>query len=551
MSRSPSGKRRRRASNDHDADDSGGGGGGCGGMASGGSRRWGSSDDWPATPVTHGEGAFGLLSPTSVMSPMQSFHHEESLMAANSAANRYKRECEAVMGKVKDMTRRLAASEAQVSVVARELQRLREDSRQKEAELQKRLDVAEASLRVSASAALLLEQSAGAGPQEGLVKELEASREEVKLLKSELENANAQCGVYKQRAEEGFVDVSESLAKLSSREGSDASSESLAVKVREYEIMNRNLKDALERTKEELEGANEVVREVTSLRKHRQDVDALQSKCAKLGELLDQATAEEAKAAAERDSLQHWKVSLSIGLPEQSTPAAVVEAFREARETHIKLEGHVHALDERVKNGEREREALREQARRDADRASKAEGRVGECEGGLLGERSHVERLKREVLDLKLMLQSFKAEEVLVRDGEVVALTESLKKSEAGLKEAIAAQAELKAQCDSTTAELAKNKQEVDRLRESQRKERELNGTNQAALQKQKADLQVCTSRLPSSPSPSAPHPAFRPPPCSPPTPLTGGSLPLSRSLSSMQSARRRLQRGIKPARTR
>lgn len=330
-----------------------------------------------------------------------------------------------------------------------------------------------------------------AAKNDATAKELEEARGEIAVLRRELGYAKEQCDLYKKTAEEGYREFTESVSKIASRGPDAAGAGDLAARVKEYEIMNKNLKESLDKTKGELEGAMEGAKEVESLRKNRADVDALQAKNAKLAELLEQATAAEAKACAERDSLQHWKVVLSIGLPEQSTPAAVIEAFKEAREGNIMLEGKVSQLEERIKHGEQEVQVARAAVKTEQEKTSKTEARLRECEGGLVLEGSSVERLKREVADYKLMLDSFKAEEVLMRDNEVASLREKLAKTEEELGRVAKSETELKTRCDGTGNELLRVKQELERLRESQKREREQHSTSMSAMQKQKQDLQA------------------------------------------------------------
>ena len=333
----------------------GGDGGGSGGRA-GGEGGWG----LPFTPVRQGEGGFSLMTPQFVPSPMQTFSYQESLDDANESKNRYKKALEAEMSRTKETAGRLAASEAQVTVLTREINVLKgqkDEWIRKEAELRQEADRAKASARQGS-----VDGGGGGGGGEGgedgwggedlaakneaTAKELEEARGEIAVLRRELGCAKEQCDLYKKTAEEGYREFTESVSKIASRGPDAAWAGDLASRVKEYEIMNKILKESLDKTKGELEGAMEGAKEVESLRKNRADVDALQAKNAKLAELLEQATAAEAKACAERDSLQHWKVSLSIGLPEQSTPAAVIEAFKEAREGNIMLEGKVSQLEE-------------------------------------------------------------------------------------------------------------------------------------------------------------------------------------------------------------
>ena len=148
-------------------------------------------------------------------------------------------------------------------------------------------------------------------------------------------------------------------------------------------------------------------------------------------------------------------------------------------------------LEERIKHGEQEVQVARAAVKTEQEKTSKAEARLRECEGGLVLEGSSVERLKREVADYKLMLDSFKAEEVLMRDNEVASLREKLAKTEEELGRVGKSETELKTRCDGTGNELLRVKQELERLRESQKREREQHSTSMSAMQKQKQDLQA------------------------------------------------------------
>lgn len=61
------------------------------------------------------------MTPQFVPSPMQTFSYQESLDDANESKNRYKKALEAEMSRTKETAGRLAASEAQVTVLTREI----------------------------------------------------------------------------------------------------------------------------------------------------------------------------------------------------------------------------------------------------------------------------------------------------------------------------------------------------------------------------------------------------------------------------------------------
>jgi hypothetical protein len=81
---------------------------------------------YPATPAAdfflegHGHSS-SILSPSFTMSPMQSFRHEESLIAANNAKERYRRSLESEMQRSKDLAARLAVTEERAKSEMNEL----------------------------------------------------------------------------------------------------------------------------------------------------------------------------------------------------------------------------------------------------------------------------------------------------------------------------------------------------------------------------------------------------------------------------------------------
>ena len=411
---------------------------------------------------------------------MQSFHHEESLLAASNARDRYRREFEHELGKSKDLARRLAVSEGKVSFLTKDLESCREEWRRKEQDLTNQLNKAANQAESSSSTHADSAVDALKAANRALTGDLERSREEVIDLKSQLEVARKHGKLYQARAEEAYKSVSESISKIATR-GSAAYDGDAAEKVKELEVLNKHMKDALESAKQELSEAKEMRSEIERLRRGTQDADLLQAKITKLQELLATATAEEAALRGERDTLQHWKVALSIGMSECSTPAEVMGAFRQARETIVTLESKVSQMEERGRAAEQEKAALRSAGAEQQRRKEDAEVKVVAAANELMQEKATVERLKRELDDLKLMMKSFKAEEVLVRDDEVVALTDKLAKAEALAQ----------AQAANSAAEVARGKQEVDRVREAQRKERETAGAERATLLKEKLALQV------------------------------------------------------------
>jgi hypothetical protein len=95
----------------------------------------------PATPAADfflegHEHANSIMSPSFTMSPMQSFRHEESLIAANNAKERYRRSLESEMQRSKDLAARLAVTEERAKC---EINELKLEHKRKEQALEEKL----------------------------------------------------------------------------------------------------------------------------------------------------------------------------------------------------------------------------------------------------------------------------------------------------------------------------------------------------------------------------------------------------------------------------